>query len=178
MILFCIFYFIFLIFLWPILWSNPIDNFILAFNWFSSQIVEIRMLFDGKYIYTSFLPYNYIFTWIFITTPILYTILFVIGYIAMFKRFFIKFLNIKDNAYYYDLWRGVNEKKDLFILFNITGVISYFILSDVILYNGWRHIYFINTFIIYIAVYAFYRIDLNFQLKSKKKIHYYILILF
>ena len=178
MILFCIFYFIFLILLWPILWSNPIDNFVLAFNWFSSQIVEIRMLFDGKYIYTSFLPYNYIFTWIFITTPILYTILFIIGYIAMFKRFFIKFLNIKDNAYYYDLWRGANEKKDLFILFNITGVISYFILSDVILYNGWRHIYFINTFIIYIAAYAFYRIDLNFQLKSKKKIHYYILILF
>jgi len=178
MIFFCFFYFIFLILLWPILWSNPIENFILALNWFSSQIVEIRMLFDGKYIYNSFLPYNYIFTWIFITTPILYTILFVIGYIEIFRRFFLKFLNIKDNTYYYDLWRGVNEKKDLFILFNITGVVSYFILSDVILYNGWRHIYFINTFIIYIATYAFYRIDLNFQLKSKKKFHYYISILF
>jgi len=85
---------------------------------------------------------------------------------------------IKDNTYYYDLWRGVNEKKDLFILFNITGVISYFILSDVILYNGWRHLYFINTFIIYIATYAFYRIDLSLQSKSKKKFHYYISILF
>ena len=128
------------------------------------------------YIYNSILPYNYIFTWIFITTPILYTILFVIGYIEIFRRFFLKFLNIKDKAYYYDLWRGVKEKKDLFILFNITIVISYFILSDVILYNGWRHIYFINTFIIYIATYAFYRIDLHLQLKSKKKFHYYHLI--
>ena len=127
MIFFCVFYFIFLILLWPALWSSPIENLISAFSWFSSQFLEIRMLFDGKYITTSFLPYNYIFTWIFITTPILYTILFIIGYFQIFRRFFLKFLNIKDNTYYYDLWRSVNEKKDLFILFNITGVISYFL---------------------------------------------------
>ena len=178
MIFFCVFYFIFLILFWPALWSDPIENLVLAFKWFSSQILEVKMLFDGKYVYTNFLPYNYIFTWIFITTPILYTILFIIGYVQIFRRFFLKFLNIKDNAYYDDLWRGVNEKKDLFILFNITGVISYLVLSDVILYNGWRHLYFINIFIIYIATYAFYRIDLHLRSKSKKKIHYYILILF
>ena len=178
MIFFCVFYFIFSILFWPALWSNPIENLISAFGWFSSQILEMPMLFNGKYINTSFLPYNYIFTWIFITTPILYTILFIIGYFQIFRRFFLKFLNIKDNTYYYDLWRGVNEKKDLFILFNITIVITYFILSDVILYNGWRHIYFINTFIIYIATYAFYRIDLHLQSKSKRKFHYYISILF
>ena len=178
MIFFCVFYFIFLILFWPALWSSPIENLVLAFKWFSSQILGVKMLFDGKYVYTNFLPYNYIFTWIFITTPILYTILFIIGYVQIFRRFFLKFLNIKDNTYYYDLWRGVNEKKDLFILFNITGVISYLVLSDVILYNGWRHLYFINIFIIYIATYAFYRIDLHLQLKSKKKIHYYILIPF
>ena len=177
-IFFCVSYYIFLILFWPVLWSGPIENLILAFKWFSQQILEVKMLFNGEYVYTNFLPYNYIFSWIFITTPILYIILFLIGYIQIFRRFFLKFLNIKDKAYYYDLWRGVKEKKDLFILFNITIVISYFILSDVILYNGWRHIYFINTFIIYIATYAFYRIDLHLQLKSKKKFHYYISILF
>ena len=178
MIFFCVFYFIFLILFWPVLWSSPIENLVLAFKWFSSQVLEVKMLFNGKYVYTNFLPYNYIFTWIFITTPILYTILFIIGYVQIFRRFFLKFLNIKDNAYYDDLWRGVNEKKDLFILFNITCVISYLILSGVTLYNGWRHLYFINIFIIYIATYAFYRIDLHLRSKSKKKIHYYILILF
>ena len=177
-IFFCASYYIFLILFWPILWSGPVENLILAFKWFSQPILEVKMLFDGKYVYTNFLPYDYIFTWIFITTPILYIILFIIGYVQIFKRFFLKFLNIKDNTYYYDLWRGVNEKKDLFILFNITIVITYFILSNVILYNGWRHLYFINTFIIYIATYAFYRIDLSLQSKSKNKFHYYISILF
>ena len=90
MIFFCIFYFIFLILFWPALWSSPIENLVLAFKWFSSQILEVKMLFDGKYVYTNFLPYNYIFTWIFITTPILYTILFIIGYVQIFRRFFFK----------------------------------------------------------------------------------------
>ena len=44
--------------------------------------------------YSNYLPYDYILTWILISTPILYTILFVIGYILIFKRFFIKFINI------------------------------------------------------------------------------------
>jgi len=136
------------------------------------------MLFDGTYVYTNFLPYNYIFTWIFITTPVLYIILFITGYVQIFIRFLLKFLNIKEKNYYYDLWRSIDEKKDLFILFNITGIISFLILSNAVLYNGWRHIYFINIFIIYIATYAFYRIDLNFKLKFKIKFHYYISILF
>jgi len=179
MVLFIVFYFIFTILLWPALWSGPIENFIYVFKSFSKfSDMEMRILFDGMYVYTNFLPYNYIFTWIFITTPILYIILFIIGYVRIFTRFFLKFLNIKEKNYYYDLWRGVAEKKDLFILFNITCIISFLILSGAILYNGWRHIYFINTFIIYIATYAFYRIDLNFRLKSKNKIHYYISILF
>ena len=176
---FFVFYFLFTIILWPALWSGPIENFVSAFKSFSRfSDVNIRILFDGSYVYTNFLPYSYIFTWVFITTPILYTILFITGYAQIFRRFFLKFLNIKEKNYYYDLWRGVNEKKDLFILFNITGIISFLILSNAILYNGWRHIYFINTFIIYIATYAFYRIDIYFQLKLKKKIHYYISILF
>ncbi|RZO49669.1 MAG: hypothetical protein EVA76_01260 [Candidatus Pelagibacterales bacterium] len=177
-VFFCISYYIFLILFWPALWSGPIENLILAFRWFSQQILEVKMLFAGEYIYTNFLPYNYIFTWIFITTPVLYIILFVIGYVLIFKRFFLKFLNIKDNTSHHDLWRGANEKKDLFIFFNITIVVSYFILSDVILYNGWRHIYFINIFLIYIATYAFYRIDIYMHLKNKNNFHYYISVLF
>ena len=178
-VFFFVFYFIFIILLWPALWSGPIENFISAFKSFSRfSDVDIRMLFDGTYVYTNFLPYNYIFTWIFITTPILYTVLFITGYVQIFIRFFLKFLNIKEKNYYYDLWRSIDEKKDLFILFNITCIISFLILANTILYNGWRHIYFINTFIIYIATYAFYRIDLHLKLKYKKKFHYYISILF
>ena len=176
-IFFIFFYCLFLILFWPVLWSNPIEKFFLALQYFSHHWLEIQFLFDGNYVYSNFLPYDYILTWILISTPILYVILFIIGYILIFKRFFIKFINIKDNTHYYDLWRGNNEKKDLFILFNFTLFIFYLSTSEIVLYTGWRHVYFINIFIIYIATYAFYQIDLNLKLKSIKKFQFVIVSL-
>ena len=46
------------------------------------------------------------------------------------------------------------------------------------LYTGWRQIYFINIFIIYIAIYAFYQIEIYLRSKSKKKIQYGIVVIF
>ena len=178
MIFFCVFYFIFLILFWPVLWSSPIENLVLAFKWFSSQVLEVKMLFNGKYVYTNFLPYNYIFTWIFITTPILYTILFIIGYFIILQRFFLRFINIKEKNYYSDLWRGVNEKKDLFVFFNLTSVILGLITLNIILYTGWRQIYFLNIFIIYIATYGFYHLGIKIKSKFNKRIQYSIVGIF
>ena len=163
-------YYLFLIIFWPYLWNGPIENLILTFQYFSDQPIKIKQFFYGEYIYVDFIPYNYIFTWIIISTPILYTILFVIGYFQIFKRFFIKFLNIKNNTPYYDLWRGVNEKKDLFILFSISSIIFYLIAFNVQIYTGWRQIYFINIFIIYISVYALYRLEISLKSKLIKKL--------
>ena len=176
-IFFIIFYFLLLIIFWPALWSNPIENFFIAFQFFSHHYLEIRLLFNGNYIYSNFLPYDYILTWILISTPILYIILFIMGYILIFKRFFIKFINIKDNMFYYDLWRSNKEKKDFFILFNFTFIIFYLSTSEIVLYNGWRQVYFINIFIVYIATYAFYKIDLNLKLKSIKKFQFVTVLL-
>ena len=176
-IFFIFFYFLFSILFWPVLWSNPVEKFFLAFKFFSHHFLRIQSLFDGNYVYSNFLPYDYIFTWILISTPILYLILFVIGYILIFKRFFIRFINIKSNTHYDDLWRGNNEKKDFFILFNITAIIFYLVTSEIVLYTGWRQVYFINIFIVYIAIYTFYQIDLNLKLRSIKKFQFVIVSL-
>ena len=54
---------------------------------------KFQILFDGVYVPANSLPYNYILTWVLISTPLLYTILFVVGYIQIFKRFFSRFVN-------------------------------------------------------------------------------------
>ena len=179
-IFFCTFLFIFLYIFWPHLWSDPVKNFTSAYKYFSHHplLEHIKILFNGEYIKANSVPYNYIFTWILISTPALYTILFIIGYIQIFKRFFLKFVNIKNNTYYYDLWRGINEKKDLFILFNITCIIFYLIAFNISMFTGWRHVYFINIFIIYISTYAFYQINLNFKSLLKKKILFVFIIFY
>ncbi len=178
MIFFCVFYFIFLILFWPFLWSGPIENLVLAFKWFSGHATQARMLFDGKYVHTNFLPYDYIFTWIFITTPILYIILFIIGYFIILQRFFLRFISVKEKNYYPDLWRGVNEKKDLFIFFNLTSFILGLITFNMILYTGWRQIYFLNIFIVYIATYGFYYLGIKIKSKFNKRIQYSIVGIF
>ena len=171
-VFFIITYCIFLIIFWPTLWTNPVGNFFTAFEYFvyMGGNFDQNTFFNGQYINVNFLPYTYIFTWILITTPLLYIILFLFGYFQIFKRFFIKFINIKTNTDYYDLWRGSNEKKDLFILFNITVIILYWITFNVLLYTGWRQIYFINIFLIYISTFAFYKISIILKSKNKKKI--------
>ncbi len=173
-ILYCAFIIIF----WPLLWSYPLNNFIDAFKYFSSFPLHPEMLFNGKYIQAHFLPYHYIFIWIFITTPILYSMLFILGYVQTFKRFFLRFINIKENKTYEDFWRNSNEKKDLFIFFILTAVLSYLITFQVPLYNGWRHIYFLNVFIIYLSVIGFYRVGIYLKRKFKKNFHYHLSILF
>ena len=176
---FLISYFLFLIVFWPALWSNPIENLFLSFKYFKVlDSFSIKMFFNGEYIHSDFLPYSYIFTWILITTPILYIILFLIGYFVIFRRFFLRFINIREKSYYPDLWRGTDEKKDLFVLFNLTGVILGLIVFSIILYTGWRQIYFLNIFIIYIATYGFYYLQIKLKSKFNKNIQYGIVGIF
>jgi len=178
-IFFCISYYLFLIIFWPALWSHPMDNFFLAFKYFSNlQGFSIKMFFNEKYIHTNFLPYNYIFVWILITTPILYIILFILGFYNIFKRFFKRFLNIKTTSYYPDLWRGKKEQKDLFILFNLSFILLYLITFNVILYTGWRQIYFLNIFIIYIATIGLSQISFHLKSKIKRNIKFSVVGLF
>ena len=174
-IFFVIFYFLFLVIFWPVLWSNPIENFISAFQYFSDHPLKLQLLFNGKFIFSNLLPYDYIFRWILISTPMLYIFLFILGYFQLLKRFFARLSNIKDNMHFDDLWRGNNEKKDLFILFNITSTIFYLVVFGIVLYNGWRHTYFVNIFIIYIASYALYTINLNSKLKRFKNFNFNII---
>ena len=179
-IFFCISFFIFLIIFWPFLWSNPILNFVEALKYMSHHELYdlIKIFFINKYISANSVPYSYIFIWIAISTPILYIILFIIGYIQIFKRFFLKFINIKKDSFYYDLWRGVNEKKDLFIVFNITCIISYLLIFNISMANGWRHTFFTNVFIIYIATYALYQINIIAKSLFKKRILFSIIIIY
>ena len=174
----CFFYSIFLIILWPYLWSSPIGNFISAFKFFSNHYLDIKMLYDGDYIKSTNLPYMYILKWIFITTPILYIFLFLFGYLKTISNFFKNIFNMESYNSSVNFWESESEKKDLFILFNLTIILFYLILFKTVLYNGWRHIYFLNVFIIYFSTLGLYNIGLYLNSKFKTNLHYFITIIF
>ena len=168
-IIFYLFFFIiFLLLHWPYLWSAPIDNFFSLIQSAKAGIIGIKVLFNGNYVSNHFLPYSYIPIWIAISTPVIHLIFFMLGYFYITKRFFLRFLTIKESSIYYDFWRGKNEKKDFFIFFNISAIILFLISMNITLYNAWRLIYFLNIFIVYISTYAFYTIYINLKSYNRK----------
>ena len=177
-ILLILVFFIFLIILWPYLWTNPIINFLNAFSIFSNYIIDIEFLFNGDFISSKSLPLSYLPIWIFISTPIIIIFLFVIGYGLYGKIFSSRLINIENNKDN-NLWINNYEKKDFFMFFNLSIILIFLILSDVVLYNGWRQVYFLNVFLIYFATYGIHGLFSNFKFfkKFSKGIYFVISIL-
>ena len=174
------FFFLFIFFLiisWPYLWSNPIKNFLDIFKSLKVDLISFKILFNGNYISTEYIPYSYLPTWIAISTPALHIILFVSGYFWILKRFIIKFLKIEENIKQKDLWYSSNEKKDFVIFLTLSSIFIFIVIHNVKLYNGWRLMYFLNTFFIYIVSYAVYIIFSKIRL-SKKKVYIFNLFFF
>ena len=174
------FFFLFIFFLiisWPYLWSNPIKNFLDIFKSLKVDLISFKILFNGNYISTEYIPYSYLPTWIAISTPALHIILFVSGYFWILKRFIIKFLKIEENIKQKDLWYSSNEKKDFVIFLTLSSIFIFIVIHNVKLYNGWRLMYFLNTFFIYIISYAAYIIFSKIRL-PKKKVYIFNLFFF
>lgn len=174
-LLFLLFFFFFLIIQWPYLWQSPFNNFLLLFNSLKTDLISVKILFDEKFISNEFMPLNYLHTWIFISTPPLHTILFCLGYFYLFKRFLFKFLNIENKSKFDDFWHSKNEKKDFTILITFTSIFIFIIIQNIKLYNGWRLVYFLNIFLVYIITYFLYLFF--FKIKSFKKKTFFYLVL-
>ena len=160
-------FFLFLIIHWPYLWSSPFNNFLSVFKSIKTDLVNIKILFNGIFISNEFIPYSYLPRWIIISTPTIHIILFLIGYYFIFKRFLIKFIKIEEYSKNHDLWNSLNEKKDFIIFISLSSIFLFCIISNVKLYNGWRLLYFLNIFFVYIITYCIYLFFIKIRLKNK-----------
>lgn len=135
---------IFIILLWPLLWENPIDNLIKIFVNMANHPLDFDVFFFGENINVTNLPWFYLPTWIFISTPIMYTLLFLIGIIFFLLAFFSLNSKIK-----------INSTDKIFLLMIMVPAILPILLNST-LYNGWRHFYFIYPYIVYFMVYGIF----------------------
>ena len=169
--LFLIPFFIFIF--WPYLWENPIENFLYSLKYLSGHNLKIYSYYLGEYFFATNPPWHYHLVWIFITTPILYTILFIIGFIFILQRMVRRLLKIEKNDSYTDLWRSNRELQDL--VFFLTFLIPLLVGIDFgsISYDGWRHLYFAYPSFLLIALFGLHIIKILFF--KKKRNHLYIL---
>ena len=106
---------------WPMLWKNPIAIYLKAF--------ETTATFRRQFLPIS--PWFYYPRWIFITTPLLYSFLFLVGFFTSMKAL------IKPAKYYPDKQLILTA----FFLFVVPNILV--ILQKRTLFDGWRHFYFV-----------------------------------
>ena len=165
-------FFISLYIFWPYLWANPIINFIDLFISAKNNLVDVKIFYNNDFISNRILPDTYILNWIFLTTPFLQTIFFILGFFYCVFRFIRRYININDRTFQNDLWRGNAEKIDFIFLIYLALFYFFFIFLNAPFYNGWRLVYFFNIFLIYFAINFLF----NFTNIFRKKKSYIILI--
>jgi hypothetical protein len=124
----------------PYLWENPIPRFIDVFRSLSRYNWGGRNLYFGEFISAGDLPWHYIPVWISITTPIFYLVFFLLGTLGVLRAL-IKF----DGLTFEKL------QDYIFLSLAVLPIFSVIILNSV-LYDSWRHLFFIYPFFLLVAI--------------------------
>lgn len=176
-IIFISFFLILFLYLhYPYIWELRLVN---LYSWFNKFFynMDYRILFNGEYYNIKYLPRFYLLFWISSTIPLYILILFLLGFFLILKRFYFRILAIQFEkvCIFNDFWRSTNEKKDLFIFISLSSFLIYAIFFNVAMLSGWRHLYFLHIFIIYISTYG---LNIIYLLIKKKliKIKLFLLI--
>jgi hypothetical protein len=130
---------------WPVLWGNPISNFIECYTLLSNLKAGGPILFDGIAYPGDKLPAGYMPLWFCITMPEVWLLTGVAGlFIAMvapFRKRADGFMNRQLLAYVF--------------LFVVPPAVL--IATGAAIIDDWRHLYFIYPAFVMLGVYAVYR---------------------
>lgn len=135
---------------WPYLWREPIAKFVESFNALSHFKWEGSVLVGGEFIKATELPWTYFPTWFIITNPILWLILGLWGAVWMIKDILLNFSAI---------WVPSRERNNLFYLLCFWGPILAVLGMHSVIYDDWRHLYFVYPAFVIIALYFLHRLE-------------------
>lgn len=127
---------------WPVLWHDPLGEFVNALNRMSQYPWIGNILYLGSLIQTDQLPWHYIPVWISISTPLLYLGSFGLGVILIVAGLFRQPLN----------WFEGEGRNNLIILACFFGPLLAVIIFHSILYDAWRQMFFIYPAFLLIAI--------------------------
>jgi len=131
------------------LWDDPLGKPIQVITKFLKYDVSHtagNVLFLGNYMPTTDLPWFYLLLWIGITTPIVYLIYFITGFVIVLKRTVLwQRINIMDPA----------TRINFYILGWLIIPVGSAIFFGSTLYDGWRHFYFLWPGIVFFALTGF-----------------------
>ena len=150
---------------WPILWFNPIVEFANAWIQISHFHWNKDILYLGEFISENNIPWHYMPVWIGITTPIITLALCLIGCF----RLLYELVKTRFN------WDNLIRTNTVFVIYFIMPIAAIIILKSIV-YDGWRHMFFLHAPMIALVCFTIHKFTLKLS-QSKKKIFYVMLTL-
>lgn len=140
---------------WPILWRDT-TQFFSAIQVFEKYRWNGEVLFKGEFISATHLPWDYLPTWIAITTPIVVLFLFCFSIICLLFQ-------VELDRKYSQKISSHNRMAMLLMPILAFPLLSVLIFKPV-LYDGWRHFFFIYPPIIIFSIFGFRLLSRNLRI--------------
>jgi Dolichyl-phosphate-mannose-protein mannosyltransferase len=134
---------------WPYLWTDPIHNFIVSYQRMSHFDWPFSVLLGGERILGTALPWTYFPHWFLITNPILWLISGIAGVVWVTIIFMRRPLTYLTNT---------PERNYLLYLMSFGGPILAVMVLHAVIYDDWRHLYFVYAPFVLLALYFINRI--------------------
>ncbi len=136
--------------LWPFLWPNPFENFDFAFKNMSKFRFEGAVMHQGQLTPATDLKWDYLPIWIGITTPIPFLVMGLGGSLVLLIDFIKRPLHFfKDKV----------DRNQLMYLASCYVPILAVILLNSVVYDSWRHVFFIYPSFILLGIYGLQKIN-------------------
>lgn len=134
---------------WPYALEAPFSHPFKALGEMSQFSYGIRMLFDDRHMMSNFVPGYYVPKWIFISSPIIILLGFVLSPILFANKY-------------------ISKEKVFFLFFVTIFPWAYIVYKKSPLYDGWRHMLFIYPMICVLSSLAFLTVADMFKSKAAK----------
>ena len=128
---------------WPYLWEAPVQRLWECFGSFRRYRQTLKVLYWGTMESCQHLPWHYLSGWMLVTTPVAYSVLFFAGAGSVLRAFFRR---------PWEELRRVATRRDLLIGAWYVGPLVLIVLIRSVVYDGWRHVYFIYPAFVLLAV--------------------------
>jgi Dolichyl-phosphate-mannose-protein mannosyltransferase len=123
---------------WPALWGDVWGGLREIGHVASSFIWDKEILYAGTFYEAGKVPWHYLPVWIGITTPLFYLVGFGVGFIYLLVR----------------LRRTINDESRIDVVWLLAGLFPLIsaMFTHPVIYDGWRHLYFVYPFLLAIAL--------------------------
>jgi hypothetical protein len=137
--------------LWPTLWRDPLANFVRVFEGMRNFPWEATVVYLGRAHWSTALPWHYTLVWIGVSTPFVYLVLSCVGLATAWGRAPRGARGASGSGA--SPAGAVIRRRDLvFVALWFALPLAYSIASKAVLYDEWRHSFFVYPALLLIAL--------------------------